>query len=968
MSDIVKVATNTYKGNGLPPGLAVYCANTGGAYSKLGRTSSMEAKPSVLHFGGYKLNKKHKALLQIFNVSNESVRVTILPLQTPFFQFQFLNEKKGFIAPGMSEDIVIEFTPTEWRYYYDCVRFHCRDENIIVPIHAYPVMNDVIFTSRIDMGSRPLGVTSEITIPLECKVPIQFEYEFTVVTDHPDFELTPMKGIVPANGSIPIIIRYHPLKLCTSFMKLSLNVSQFGFKPYTVIISGSAAAGLTKQIAKNDAYYAFTQELENMNLDMPPKIPITDPAVDIISQKRRQRHERLKKLGKLPSQQKRQANEEEATVHGFRIPSMENFERGSANALNFVLTQQQGRMKPKDLQFAIAKQRKLREEQEIATKKMREAMDKSDVSDASLPPSVIIAAERGDGADETRQLREIAFLQDMANIEKVDQAREFQSVGNHIGEPLLTSKEIFQVRQARQQRRRKEEQIMQKEARDATETQSLGPYQIPETRVEILAEIKPTFEPTFDQYQNDVWSMRKQVLKRFSHLITKVCVRKRSDERTAAIFRRLGDTPTKESVAAFVDWDNKQKRVAVKTGAPNVSSGDNVEGETVKTPLVIQREGPPDEFVASESGGASNTDSDKKVKGGYNGSQSGNFDSRLAPFHEYAYFRLKEPQEYVEKGYTEIPIPALQKCIPLTSRRVEQGAAEESGGLLTREEVEESFRTRNIHNRQQSNINDDGIENVATIEMYRRTSEEEETLEYIQMPQAKAAGLLEIRRELPAFARFPEHLETEMHYPLRAVSNLRDQQIGTANEAVEVCKEASLSFFCSIWRTHHRPQMLSTLLDDKVPHVLHRALDEDDLSDSDTDSEDDIGQPLSKDELLLTPSLARSLYENVSPDKLEGHSSIIGRVRTPGSVEPNSAAAAAKEHKDRDDEMNRSTTAFDVIRDQALLRIASDQRERRLKTVDMLPEDVFQFSKVLKNPRVRHQVTDAFKVSGYIIS
>jgi hypothetical protein len=49
----------------------------------------------------------------------------------------------GLMAPGMSEVITIEFCPTEVRYFYDCVRIHNEDENLLVPIHAYPVMNEV---------------------------------------------------------------------------------------------------------------------------------------------------------------------------------------------------------------------------------------------------------------------------------------------------------------------------------------------------------------------------------------------------------------------------------------------------------------------------------------------------------------------------------------------------------------------------------------------------------------------------------------------------------------------------------------------------------------------------------------------------------------------------------------------------------------------------------------------------------
>ena len=47
------------------------------------------------------------------------------------------------IPTGVAEDIYIQFTPAvdEYKYYYDSVRIHCDGDKILIPIHAFPVIN-----------------------------------------------------------------------------------------------------------------------------------------------------------------------------------------------------------------------------------------------------------------------------------------------------------------------------------------------------------------------------------------------------------------------------------------------------------------------------------------------------------------------------------------------------------------------------------------------------------------------------------------------------------------------------------------------------------------------------------------------------------------------------------------------------------------------------------------------------------
>ena len=158
------------------------------------------------------------------------------------------------MVPGAFETLTVEFTPTEWRYYYDCIRVHASDgTSLLVPIHGYPIMNDVVFPKRLDFGICELNEVVEKRLPLKCNVPIDFEFRVRVLEPHAYFTVEPLEGtlekkfedvriyvgIVPGNGQVDICIRFTPRSMRTAICRIQIDLAQFGFTPFVCELLGS---------------------------------------------------------------------------------------------------------------------------------------------------------------------------------------------------------------------------------------------------------------------------------------------------------------------------------------------------------------------------------------------------------------------------------------------------------------------------------------------------------------------------------------------------------------------------------------------------------------------------------------------------------------------------------------------------------------------------------------------------------
>ena len=160
---------------------------------------------------------------------------------TPHFKVNY--SKKGLIPSGDSEEIFVMFTPDAYQYYYDCVRIHCEGENLIIPVHGFPIVNnskDSLLPSLIDMGKVEVGDQYSKKLSIECTTPINFEYSIQWIKPHADILVEPLEGDIPGNSKTWIEITYIPRESTTAQAEFKFITTEFESKPEIVKIVGSA--------------------------------------------------------------------------------------------------------------------------------------------------------------------------------------------------------------------------------------------------------------------------------------------------------------------------------------------------------------------------------------------------------------------------------------------------------------------------------------------------------------------------------------------------------------------------------------------------------------------------------------------------------------------------------------------------------------------------------------------------------
>lgn len=281
-------------------------------------------------------------------------------------------------------------------------------------------------------------------------------------------------------------------------------------------------------------------------------------------------------------------------VEGLRVPpSLE-----STYQVNFVITQEPGKLKPKDLKIAIERNRAEKELRAEEQKKMREEGGGAGLLDVRG----ILAEERLNLAEADpfkRQLREMAFTADVDDVAKAEIEKSFRVSEECIGSTLLSDDDINLVLQQRERallyKKRTEWRNIQ--AKQHTTLYPPTSSKVKAGTAATTANILSTsLSPSFDSNRNDIWAKRMNTLRRFISLVSRWLIRTRIAKNLVSIKKamEIAGVKTKEEVKVWVASDNSSKNqgcsknVVSKKGKDVVSSDENTKPSTVITMVCSQ--------------------------------------------------------------------------------------------------------------------------------------------------------------------------------------------------------------------------------------------------------------------------------------------------------------------------------------------------------------------------------------------
>ncbi|XP_072017653.1 cilia- and flagella-associated protein 221-like [Amphiura filiformis] len=447
-------------------------------FHKLSLNAVVQVEPQEVHFCGFEPGKVQKKTLRLINISSECQQMHIIPPSTSYFNVWY--NKKERLVLGLALEVTVEFKPDEWRYYYDCIRVHCQDEdNLVIPVHAYPSMNTSDFPDVVTFPPVPVSQRRTRVIPLRCKAPVDFDFQLSFAQHHPAYTVTPMSGVIPAYGQVDITVTFAPMEFNTAIMKLQLTISQFNSTPLICTFVGSSTPGLAQ------AEVHAREEDSSVNESQ------LDPhCISPVSVARRKK--RTKTRQRTSS---REAAVKELERDGVRFPS--NLD--TQHNVNTVLMQQAGKLKAKDLRDAVLS---------------------------------------NDAIHNTRQLKEALFDHEVKQDVQAERRNQLRWQV-HLGRDQISSNARHEILEAR--REAVKEYHFQRGDPLAEIEFNRACTACSQRRTHRSKSSTPAAQARFDTYSNDPWGLRHRAMGQFQQATMKLIIRSRADKKIKKLRKLVKD-------------------------------------------------------------------------------------------------------------------------------------------------------------------------------------------------------------------------------------------------------------------------------------------------------------------------------------------------------------------------------------------------------------------------------------------
>lgn len=663
------------------------------------------AQPASVHFGGFQIDSSMQQRVRVHNNSAKSVRLRYtFPTGKKGFRASFASaERPSFVSAGLCEEIIVTFTPPAgFQYYYDCIQVRCeevaygssadaiRGGATIIPLHAYPMVNEVSFPSRMDFGVVARGTCARRQVSITCSVPVEFEYELRITKPHPAFTIFPLTGSVPPRGEARIELEFRPTLFATASAEVELHISQLGFTPQVCMLAGSSSSTAMDMSCVPDVIMQNQGELRPASSDKKTQSrseahkntnKTTTPRGGLLSSRRATFEE---------PQLDDNDEEELEKVKGVEIPRDLN----SVTSVTFVLNQEPGKLKPKDLKKAIAANRALRQQQREEQVKLSAENNSGDEDSAMLSFHALVREEQGylQRVQISKQVKDMFFLQELGEVSEAEKALEFQSHKVQLGQRLLSNEQVVYLNHlrhlnslalARQQREKLRSSFTSFGCKSSLVLDDQ--QQVDNEEVLLLAELRaavlpghfiPNFSPDFKPFKNDMWIRRQRILRRLVRAVSTYVIRRRAQKRLRCIHAFIGNAKTRAQVREKValDWQrNADHNFDAVTGVETMevvpgSHAHHYDRGNVET-TCNQRQSYLSSFPVVEENSAQRHREVIEVPPDWD-----------LKFNSFEFMELKPRDEALQMGHDPLSLPALTTYVPVEQgRELRQGATGECG-------------------------------------------------------------------------------------------------------------------------------------------------------------------------------------------------------------------------------------------------------------------------------------------------